>query len=115
MKKYIRSDNFKSKRSALQSVLNQLSSFKEAEGYDLQLNNQDGCIDIFDPNGVLFSRVFVDSDATAKIQRTNNEYQYVGEGNGDYIKISGTKSQKTFSDKNIRIDSLKSSISKILP
>lgn len=115
MKRYIKSANHPNKRAALRSILQKVQSQPGAAGYTFKINDQDGCIDILDPNGATFGRIFAESDNQIRVSRANNEYEYVGEGKGDYIKRSGTKTQRTFSDTMIRVDTLNSVIHQLLP
>lgn len=78
-----RSDIFSAtKRDALKSIQNTLIS----QGSNCKINRSHNCVDVFDDNGNIIEQVYPKLSGTRPGSRVR--YQYVGQGNGDFIQFT---------------------------
>lgn len=63
-------------------------------GYKAVVNKEHNCVDVLDDSGNVVEQVYpVQSEPKERIR---NNYVYVGEGNGDYVKIERVGTERTY-------------------
>ena len=94
MKIYIRSSSSKAYRHyvAMQKLKKQL----ESEGVVCKINKDHNCIDIFDENNFLVKQMY--PKETEGVPRERFYYEKVGEGKGDYRRLSRVVTERRYQD-----------------
>lgn len=95
--------------SSRRTALNNLCSNLKAQGIDAQVNPDHNCVDIYESSDHLVpsKQAYVLENGTIESYRCR--YEYVGEGNGDYIQHIYPIKEKNFTENHPYVKNVSSS------
>lgn len=77
-------------------ALSELEKRFRSEGFNCIINKKHHCLDILDENGLVSRQVYAKEDGTVPSSRVY--YQFVGQGNGDYRRLSRQVNETRYTD-----------------
>lgn len=96
MKRYI-----KAAIGSYSKILKTIEKKLRSQNRNAYVNKSDSCVDVFDDKGNVIEQhypVQVDD-----VESSRGKFQYVGEGNGDYICTQVKYAKKRYTDENHRV------------
>lgn len=95
------------------SALNEIAKNVELSGSKCKINKKHHCVDVFDDNGNIIEQWY--PKASGKIPSTRNRYEYVGPGNGDFIKLIRDVQETSYTSEDPYIKYIRSTNEDVYP